>query len=87
MTLSEWCAQEVGRQLQLAAFLRVKPPNVARWLSGGREVPLRHAPYIQTFTGNAVTCEELLPSMADFFALVRTLKAREQATRGLGDAV
>lgn len=75
MILSQWCKQEAGRPRALAEFLRVKPSNVARWLNGDRDVPLHHCPYIQAFTRNAVTCEELLPDRADFFRLVRTLKA------------
>lgn len=86
MKLSEWCAQQRGRPPKLAAYLRVKPVSVFRWLNGERDIPLRHAPYIQVFTSNDVTCEELLPDMADYFQLIRNLKPRAQALYGkVGD--
>jgi DNA-binding transcriptional regulator YdaS (Cro superfamily) len=71
MILAQWLAARRGRQVALAAHLDIKAPQVAAWLSGKRPVPLEHCPFIQSFTEGAVTCEELRPDLADYFALIR----------------
>ena len=48
-------------------------PFVSDWGSGKVLIPLRHCPYIEQFTEGAVTCEELRPDMAAYFALIREL--------------
>lgn len=71
MNLAEWLASQRGRQAALAAHLKIKQPQVAAWVSGKRPVPLDHCPFIQSFTGGAVTCEELRPDSVEYFALIR----------------
>ncbi len=73
MKLQEWVSQQRGRQAALAVQLRLKQPQVAAWLSGKKRVPLDHCPYIEQFTGGSVTCEELRPDQASYFALIREL--------------
>lgn len=43
--------------------------------SGDKPVPLEQCPFIQQFTDNQVTCEELRPDKADYFALIRAQAA------------
>lgn len=71
MKLTEWCSISRGRQSALAAHLGIKQPTVADWVSGKKQVALDHCPAIQAFTEGAVTCEELRPDKADYFALIR----------------
>jgi DNA-binding transcriptional regulator YdaS (Cro superfamily) len=71
MNLAVWLSQRRGRQAALAAHLRIKPPQVAAWIAGKKQVPLDHCPFIQDFTGGEVTCEELRPDQAAYFALIR----------------
>lgn len=79
MNLAQWLAQQRGRQAALAAHLRIKPPQVAAWVSGKRQVPLEHCPFIQAFTAGAVTCEELRPDQAAYFALIRRQAGASEA--------
>lgn len=51
---------------------------VSKMGSGEKQVPLDHCPYIEQFTEGAVTCEELRPDQADYFALIREQAARRQ---------
>jgi DNA-binding transcriptional regulator YdaS (Cro superfamily) len=44
---------------------------VTKMAAGEKQVPLDHCPFIQEFTGAAVTCEELRPDQAAYFALIR----------------
>jgi DNA-binding transcriptional regulator YdaS (Cro superfamily) len=44
---------------------------VTKMAAGEKQVPLDHCPFIQDFTGSAVTCEELRPDQAAYFALIR----------------
>lgn len=71
MILADWLAGRRGRQAALAARLDIKQPQVAAWVSGKRPVPLEHCPFIQEFTEGQVTCEELRPDAAEYFALIR----------------
>jgi len=71
MKLIDWCTLERGRQALLADHLGLRAPQIADWLNGKKRVPLDHCPYIEQFTGGAVTCEELRPDKADYFSLLR----------------
>jgi DNA-binding transcriptional regulator YdaS (Cro superfamily) len=79
MTLNTWLAQQRGRQAALAAHLHIKPPQVAAWVVGKKQIPLDHCPLIQAFTGNEVTCEELRPDKVEYFALIRSQRAGNPA--------
>ncbi|MCW5648367.1 MAG: helix-turn-helix domain-containing protein [Ramlibacter sp.] len=80
MKLSEWCKQSRGRQAALAVRLNIKQPTVADWLSGKKQVALDHCPLIQEATNNEVTCEELRPDKAAYFALIRAQASHEPVT-------
>jgi DNA-binding transcriptional regulator YdaS (Cro superfamily) len=73
MLLSQWLSEERGRGADLARELKVPPSMVARMASWEKPVPLAQCPFIQKFTDNKVTCEELRPDKADYFALIRQL--------------
>lgn len=73
MNLPTWLAMHRGRQAALAAHLNIKPPQVAAWVVGKKQVPLDHCPAIQAFTGGEVTCEDLRPDKVEYFALIRSL--------------
>jgi DNA-binding transcriptional regulator YdaS (Cro superfamily) len=77
MELKDWLAAERGRATQLAAHLKVPPSFVSRMAAAQKPVPLDHCPHIQAFTEGAVTCEELRPDAADYFALIRRQAANE----------
>ena len=71
MKLPDWLNAERGRKSALAAHLSVPPSFVIKMATGIKPIPLDHCPAIQDFTGGAVTCEELRPDKADYFAMIR----------------
>lgn len=71
MLLNSWLHEERGRAAALARFLRVPPSMVTKMSTGEKRVPLDRCPYIQRYTGGQVTCEELRPDAAEYFALIR----------------
>lgn len=79
MLLKEWLSGERGRGAALARHLRIPPSMVAKMAGGHKQVPLEHCPYIQSFTAGAVTCEELRPDAAEYFALIRRQAANDPA--------
>jgi DNA-binding transcriptional regulator YdaS (Cro superfamily) len=81
MTLNTWLAQQRGRQAALAAHLHIKPPQVAAWVVGKKQIPLDHCPLIQAFTDDQVTCEELRPDKVEYFALIRSQVAVSTSRR------
>lgn len=68
----------------LADHLGLRAPQIADWLNGKKRVPLDHCPYIEQFTGGAVTCEELRPDKADYFRLLRASGADVSQTKPPG---
>jgi DNA-binding transcriptional regulator YdaS (Cro superfamily) len=44
---------------------------VSKMASGEKRVPIERCPYIQQFTGDVVTCEELRPDQVGCFRLIR----------------
>jgi DNA-binding transcriptional regulator YdaS (Cro superfamily) len=78
MKLSEYIAQERGRQAKLAKALNVPSVSVYQWAAGIREVPAKRCPSIERHTGGAVTCEELLPDV-DWAYLRRSKRQRRAA--------
>jgi DNA-binding transcriptional regulator YdaS (Cro superfamily) len=75
MMLIEWLSGQRGRGAALARHLKIPPSLVAKIAAGKKPVPLGHCPFIQEFTGGAVTCEELRPDQAEYFALIRAQAA------------
>lgn len=87
MLLSEWLSGERGRGAALAKHLKIPPSMVARMGAGKKPVPIERSPFIQEFTKNEVTCEELCPEAREFFVLVRKLGcacSRDNAAGGEG---
>lgn len=77
MLLKEWLSGERGRGAALARHLRIPPSMVAKMAGGQKQVPLEHCPFIQAFSADAVTCEELRPDAAEYFALIRRQVAND----------
>jgi DNA-binding transcriptional regulator YdaS (Cro superfamily) len=84
MLLSEWLSEQPGRGAALARHLKVPPSMVSKMASGEKRVPLDRCPYIQQFTGDVVTCEELRPDQVGYFRLIRE-QAGARARRPFGD--
>lgn len=87
MKLTDWCSISRGRQAALAAHLGIKQPTVADWVSGKKQVALDHCPAIQEFTGGAVTCEELRPDKAGYFAMIRAQSRTTTAPAAIKNVV
>lgn len=69
MKLADWISAERGRARQLAEALGLKDPSnpalIYQWTAekNPRPVPAERCPAIERFTGGAVTCEELNPTV------------------------
>jgi DNA-binding transcriptional regulator YdaS (Cro superfamily) len=84
MLLSTWLSGRRGRSVVLARHLKIPPSMVTKMAAGEKQVPLDHCPFIQDFTGSAVTCEELRPDQAAYFALIRAQVAASGAVPAEG---
>lgn len=71
MLLKDWLGEERGRAIRLARRLDVPASFITKMATGEKPVPLEHCPAIQEFSGDAVTCEDLRPDKAAYFALIR----------------
>ena len=60
-----------GAQTALAKLLGVPPVLVNQWANKKRAVPLDRCVQIEQVTNRAVTCEELRPDKADYWAYLR----------------
>lgn len=76
MNLQAWLKEKRGRSTALAGAIDISVSVLSRMAAGEKPVPLDHCPFIEEFTGGEVTCEELRPDKASYFALLR-----EQAGR------
>lgn len=85
MNLAAWISGQHGRGAALARHLDIPPSMVAKMASGAKRVPLDHCPEIQLFTNDEVTCEELRPDKAAYFALIRAQVANV-VPAGVGEA-
>ena len=74
MKLPDWLNAERGRKAALADKLGVPRSFIIKIAVGEKPIPLDHCPAIEQFTGGAVTCEDLRPDKADYFALIRSQK-------------
>ncbi len=72
MLLSTYLGLNRGAAASLARKIGVRQSQITKWLKGARPVPLEHSPYIEQFTDGAVTCEQLRPDQAEYFALLRS---------------
>lgn len=63
--------RERGSQTALAQLIGVAPELINQWAHGVRRVPLERCVAIERATDGAVTCEELRPDMAEYFAYLR----------------
>ena len=78
MQLSMWLSQERGRSIALAKHLAVPGSFVSKMSGGEKPIPLDHCPYIEQFTGGAVTCEEMRPDKVEYFRLLRETSGPNQ---------
>jgi DNA-binding transcriptional regulator YdaS (Cro superfamily) len=82
MLLSIWLSGRRGRGAALARHLKIPQSLVAAMAAGEKRVPLDHCPFIQDFTSGEVTCEELRPDQAAYFALIREQAGRHAHPKG-----
>jgi DNA-binding transcriptional regulator YdaS (Cro superfamily) len=82
MLLKAWVDEKRGRGAALARHLKVPPSMVTRMANGKKPIPLEQCPFIQDFTEDQVTCEELRPDKSQYFAKVSELAARTLARAG-----
>jgi DNA-binding transcriptional regulator YdaS (Cro superfamily) len=61
----------VGAQTNLAKAIGVTPVLISQWANGRRKVPLDRCVQIEQATGGAVTCEDLRPDKAEYWAYLR----------------
>lgn len=62
MKLSSYLAsQPHGAVRALARQIRAHEPDVSRWASGRRPIPVRYGALIEQATGGAVTRQEMFP--------------------------
>lgn len=59
MKLAEYLSQQRGRQAALAKAIGAHAPDVSRWASGERPVPLEYCTPIEKATGGSVTRRDL----------------------------
>jgi len=71
MDLQAYLTEEHGRASALAKRLEISPVLISQWASGVRKVPLERCVEIEKATERAVTCEELRPDQADYWAYLR----------------
>jgi DNA-binding transcriptional regulator YdaS (Cro superfamily) len=64
-------ACEIVGTAKLAMLLEVSPQAISEWRKGKRPIPLERCAQIEKATAVAVTCEELRPDKADFWAYLR----------------
>ncbi|MGB6054618.1 MAG: YdaS family helix-turn-helix protein [Burkholderiaceae bacterium] len=60
-----------GAQAALAKVLSVPSALISQWARGVRKIPLSRCVQIEQATNSAVTCEELRPDMAEYWAYLR----------------
>ena len=60
-----------GGKTGLANLLGIASPTVHQWASGARPIPLERCVDIEKATDGKVTCEELRPDKADYWAHFR----------------
>ncbi|MFM9932876.1 transcriptional regulator [Achromobacter xylosoxidans] len=61
MKLSTYLSQQRGRQAALAKAIGAHGPDVSRWASGKRPIPLEYGAAIEIATGGAVTRKDEWP--------------------------
>lgn len=59
--LGQWLDAARGRAAELARRCGVQAPEVSDWASGKKDVPVRHCPTVEEFTG--IPCERLQPDV------------------------
>lgn len=76
MTLTEFLAQPGQSQIALAKALGVHQTAVSQWIAG--KVPLDRCVQIEKLTNAAVTCEDLRPDQAEYFAYLRGVAEKSE---------
>lgn len=62
MNLSEYLSKQRGRQAELAKAIGAHAPDISKWASGERPIPVPYGAQIETATGGAVTRQEMFPN-------------------------
>lgn len=61
MNLNEYLSQERGRQAALCKLIGAHPPDVSKWASGERPIPVPYGAPIESATNGLVTRQEMFP--------------------------
>lgn len=61
MNLFQYLSQERGRQAALARAIGAHVPDVSKWASGERPIPMPYGAPIEAATSGAVTRQEMFP--------------------------
>jgi DNA-binding transcriptional regulator YdaS (Cro superfamily) len=61
MKLAEYLSEARGRQAALAKEIKAHAPDVSRWATGERPIPVEFCPAIERVTEGVVTRRDLRP--------------------------
>lgn len=61
MNLKTYITSKRGRQAKLAKTIGAHAPDVSRWASGERPIPVEYGALIESATGGEVTRRDLFP--------------------------
>ena len=62
MDLKTYLSEERGRQAMLAKAIGAHAPDISKWASGKRPIPVPYAALIETETKGSVTRKEMFPT-------------------------
>lgn len=69
MKLHDWLNEETGRASAMAAHFGVHRSFISQWRSG--EIPVKYMRDVVSYTGGAVTLNDLVPVSKDIEAVKR----------------
>lgn len=61
MNLSDYLSQERGRQAALCKAIGAHAPDMCKWASGERPIPVTYGAAIESASGGLVTRQEMFP--------------------------
>jgi DNA-binding transcriptional regulator YdaS (Cro superfamily) len=61
MNLAQYLSQKRGRQAALCKLIGAHPPDVSKWASGKRPIPVPYGAPIESATKGLVTRQEMFP--------------------------
>jgi DNA-binding transcriptional regulator YdaS (Cro superfamily) len=80
MNLSQYLSEERGRLTKLAKAIGAHPPDVYKWSTGERPIPIRFGASIELKTGGMVTRREMFPEV--WQTIWPELATKESPNRG-----